>query len=141
MRTTWRSALLIALQSVTAVGAWAGTVGFATGAFDDLVEQLPWSSRTVAAVALAVCIAVPTTVATIALLQRTAWAAQAALLTAAVLAAWLLGQTVFVGFSAFQPAFLVVAGAIAVLALQRDLVDVRHQPAVLRSDAPATAPR
>jgi hypothetical protein len=108
--------LLVALEAFVAVGAWAGVVGFATGAFDSLVVQLPWQSWQLGAGALAACVAVPTTVTTIAILLRRTWAAEAALLTAVVLAGWLLGQTAVVGFSPFQPAYLVLAAAIAALA-------------------------
>jgi hypothetical protein len=116
MTSRRRTRLLAALEAFVAVGAWAGTVGFVTGAFDSLVEQLPWESAALGAVALAGCVAVPTTVTTVALLQRRGWAPRATLLTASVLAAWLVGQTAFVGLSAFQPAYLVLACVMAALA-------------------------
>jgi hypothetical protein len=115
--------LLVALEAFVCLGAWVGVVGFATGAFDSLVVQLPWQSWQLGAVALAACIAVPTTVGTVAMLRRRTWGTRAALLSAAVLAGWLLGQTAFVGFSAFQPAFLVVAAGIVVLAVRLDRYD------------------
>lgn len=44
-RMPQRVVLLVALEGFVALGAWAGTVGFATGAFDQLLEQLPLDSR------------------------------------------------------------------------------------------------
>ena len=124
--------LLAGLEVFVALGAWVGVVQFATGGFGELVEKLPWQSPILAAAALAVCVAVPATVVAAALLLRTPWAPSAALLSAAVLACWLTGQVVLIGFSYFQPAYLLLAGFMAGLAREMSIRSRSSQPGVDR---------
>jgi hypothetical protein len=124
--------MLIGLESFLAVSAWAGAVAFAIGAADKLAEQLPGPGRVVGAVALATCIALPTTVVSLALVRRHPLAARAAFASALVLAGWLLGQIVFVGLSVLQPALLIVAGFVA--GLSRELIRNESERAGLRED-------
>jgi hypothetical protein len=115
--------ILVALEVFVAAGAWAGAAAFATGGLDTLAVDLPWRGHLVGAAGLAFCIALPSTIAAIALAQGRSWSPRLAMGTAVVLATWVLGQTLFVGLSALQPAYLLVAGFIGGLAveLQRNM--------------------
>jgi hypothetical protein len=129
--------LLIALEGFVATTAWAGAAALAGGGLDILAEQLPGPGRLVGAVGLAVCIAVPTSIAAVALVQRRSWSPRLAKATAVVLAGWLLGQTLFVGLSALQPAYLLLAGVIAGLAVELQRAVVVEPP--LRASPPKHA--
>lgn len=117
--------VLVALEAFVAAGAWAGSAAFATGGLDSLAVELPWHGHLVGAAGLALCIALPTTIAAIALLQGRSWSPRLAMATAVLLAVWVLGQTLFVGLSALQPAYLLFAGFIGGLAveLQRNIAE------------------
>jgi hypothetical protein len=109
---------LVAVNAFVAIGAWAGAAVLALGGMDSVADQLPWRSHALGAVALALCVAVPMTVAAVAVLHRGPKGPRLSLLAALILVGWLVGQTFFVGLSPLQLVYLVLAALIAWLAVR-----------------------
>ena len=98
---------LFAAALLTAVAAWAGVVGLATGALDltRAVEQrLPFGSPVFGAVALAVVVAAPCSIAAVFAWRRDARVAVAAECAGWLLVGWIVVEVYFIrSFSVLQP--------------------------------------
>jgi hypothetical protein len=98
---------LLAAALLTAIAAWAGVVGLATGALDltrPVEQRLPFHSPVFAAAALAVVVAAPCSIA-----ATSAWRRDARVGVVTECAGWLLVDWIVVevcvirSFSALQP--------------------------------------
>lgn len=107
-----RRPLLAGLTGLNALGALAGAVGLATGGLSlgsSVAQRLPFASPAVGGVALALIVAVPSTVVSIEALRGSRHT-DAALVTAGVmLVGWILAEVAFIReLSFFHPLYRAV---------------------------------
>lgn len=110
----------MALAGISLVGVGVGTVGFLSGAFDDLAADVARSvpfmgSRSAPALALAVAVGIPQAASLALAVKNSPSAPRAAARGGALLAAWVAVQAPLLGWTApVQPIFFAIGIAQAV---------------------------
>jgi hypothetical protein len=116
---------LTTLTALVAVWAYAGAVGIIGGGIDfgpTVNDRLPWQSTALAGVALLLGVAVPMTLAAVAVWRGTPHAASAAVLAGLMLVGWIVVQLAVIRtFSWLQPVCVLLGLAVVYLATR-----VRH---------------
>jgi hypothetical protein len=118
-----RPRLLIGLQALTGLGAFAGAanlVGGGMGLDAALLDRTPFTSWAWPGVALAVLVGVPMLLAAAAEWRRAPRASQLSLTAGVVLMGWITVQVALIGYQTWlQPTFFLVGLAVSFLASPR----------------------
>jgi hypothetical protein len=103
---------VVVFAALVAVSAFGGTVGLATGTLDmghTLNQRLPLHSPVLGGLALAVIVGVPASVVAIMAHRRDGRSGRAAVVTGALLIAWIVAEIAFIREISFlQPFYLCV---------------------------------
>ncbi len=122
-----RHRLLAVFAALNALSAWFGVVGLVGGGLsfgEDLDQRLPFDSLVLAGVALAVVVALPSTILAVLAWRGDSRTPAAATALGVLLIGWIVVQLLFLqSFSFFQPLYAAIG--VAFLVVGRRLA--RHQ--------------
>ncbi len=115
-----REELLIAAETVLAVGAFGGAVGLILGGIDlgDAADHLPFGSPVLGGVALGLVCGVLPTVVAVGAWRRRSWAPLGHVVVGAALVGWVVVQVAFIGLQSWlQVSYAVFGLAITALGI------------------------
>lgn len=109
-----RERWIVALETLIAIGAYAGAVALLAGVMDfgTLTASLPWGSTALAGMALGLCIGVFPTLVVMLALRRPGTMRTGHLLVGLTLCGWILLQVAFIGLSFWLQSAVFVWGAV-----------------------------
>ncbi len=122
-RTTRRRPWLAAGTGIIAVNALAAAAGLLFGGLDfgtAIDADLPWRSKPLAGLALAVVVGLPMTTTTVLAAKGSRWTAMAATLSGALLLGWIVVQLGFLGPVSWMQPVTAFAGLAVMVAGLRD---------------------
>ena len=113
--------VLLGLEALLALAAYAGAIALLSGAMDfaEATDRLPFASTTLAGIALAIVNGVLPTAVLIGALRRAAWAGLGHRLVGAALMLWVVVQIAFLGWPPNTLQIIYFGYGVAILLLAR----------------------